>query len=121
MSLSEQVERFNQYLRQGQTLLAIEQFYAEEVVIRENEHVQWTSKQGFWEAEKKNLQKVKALGISIVNQAINESTGVVMTEYSIEFENLQAERYRLNEVSVQQWLGGQIVAERFFYERILKV
>ncbi|MFN8353936.1 MAG: hypothetical protein U0Y10_05815 [Spirosomataceae bacterium] len=119
LSLVESVALLNQLIEAGQTLLAMERFYAENVTMQENEEPPRYGKQLCIEHEQQNLSYVKALKCTLLNQAINPETGVVFSEWEYWFTNHKDKTSGLREVSVQQWQNGQIVREKFYYQQLL--
>lgn len=119
MNLTTLVSQFNQLITTGQTLLAITQFYDYNVSVQENENSPHTGKERAYKTEQRNLDRVTNMSIQILNQSINEASGIVFSEYLIVFEDRQGKKSQLPEVSVQTWRNGLIVSEKFYYEKII--
>jgi len=52
----------------------------------------------------------------VLGLAVNEGSGTVFIEWLIRFYGRDGRPMRLEEVAVQQWSGGLICQERFYYE-----
>ena len=118
-TLREQVAAFNGLISQGETILAMERFYSEQVEMQENEEPPRCGKTRCINHERTNLDKVSNFQIQILNQAIDEKNGMVFTEMEIGFKPLQGQPMKLREVSVQRWINGQVVQEKFYYKTMM--
>ena len=114
--LEKRVSELTELIVNGNTVSAIETFYADHVTMQENEESPRTGKKLCLEYEKKNLEKVKELNSRLVNQAINNEDGVVFNEWEIIFTDINDKKITLKEVSVQYWEKGLIIIEKFYYK-----
>ncbi len=119
-NLSTQVKHFNEYLTRGETLEAMEKNFADNVSMHENEEVPRLGKNVCIEHERKMLAGVDNFEIRILNQAINEESGIVFTELDIRFTPKKGVPLKILEVSVQTWENGKITKDKFYYKAILK-
>jgi hypothetical protein len=117
--LSELVAELNRLILAGQTLEAMEQFYADDVTMQENEAAPRVGKVVCLEHEQRMLAGVSATEAMLHRQAINEATGTVFSEWSYRFTDLTGKRFRLTEVSVQYWQNERILNEKFYYGKVL--
>jgi hypothetical protein len=115
-TLEENIKALNTLITSDNTLKAIDLFYAENVIMQENEDAPRVGKQVCIDHEKKNLDKVKSFKLTILNQAIDALNQVVFNEYYIEFETLKGMKLSMKEVSVQHWENGQIIKEKFYFK-----
>ena len=106
----------NSLILKGETLKAIELFYSDNVSMQENEESPTVGKQNCIRNEKQNLQRVKELKCTLLNQAINSKENVVFSEWEIIFTDKNDKKIKLKEVSVQHWNKGQIEKEKFYYK-----
>lgn len=120
MNLSAQVKLFNAYLHRGETLKAMEFFFADNITMHENEEPARVGKNVCMEHERKMLESVDNFEIEILNQAINEQSGLVFTELEIQFTPKNSVPLKILEVSVQTWENGKITKDKFYYKAILK-
>ena len=101
----------------GQTLEALERFYAEEVVVFENYERARAGRQACIEHERAALAEQRGAPKLVARAfAADEASGVSFVEWVIRFEGEDGRPMRLEEVAVQRWANGQIVEERFYYE-----
>ena len=119
--LTERVAQLTDLIQRGQTLEAMEQYYADDVLMQENETPPRVGKAVCLEHERRMLTNTTSLQATLLNQAIDEVNGVVFSEWKFEFTDLLKQRFRLTEVSVQQWHNGIIYKETFFYNKVLPI
>ena len=115
MTVSQYVSQLNRLIETGETLAAMEQFYADGVTMQENSEAPRVGKNVCLAHERSNLAKVRFMKARLLNQAINTEQQTVFSEWKFVFTDLQNQSWQLTEVSVQQWQNGQIVRERFHY------
>src|SRR3982750_4103857 len=101
--LHEKIIALNNLVLHGETVKAMEQFYAETVLMQENEDPPRIGKKANIEREKKNIQNVRSLQYKLLNQAIDAAKEVVFTEWEIILEYGDGKKYSLKEVSIQHW------------------
>jgi ketosteroid isomerase-like protein len=65
------IEELNELIKTGDTLAAIKKFYADDVVMQENEENPRVGKEQCLQNERENLAKVKELNGKLLNQAID--------------------------------------------------
>ncbi len=116
--LKENVAALHQLILENKTLEALEKFYSPSIVMQENDEPGRVGKQANLINEKENLKKIKAIKAYLINTAVNEHTGIVMSEWKYELIYLDGGMFLLEETSVQQWKDNQVVFERFYYEGI---
>jgi hypothetical protein len=121
LNLQENIKLLNQLIKDGKTLEAIMRFYANNVSVQENEDEPTIGKQAYLDLERKNLEKVATIKCELLNQAISPDNNVVFSEWCFEIEYKDKQKYKLTEVSVQNWSQGQIIAEKFYYKQISKI
>lgn len=119
--LKEKVNALNQLIINGDTIKAMEIFYSNDIEMQENEDIPRKGKCICIDTERNNLQKVKSLECNLINQAIDLEKNTVFSEWIFLVTYKDNSKFMLTEVSVQHWLGGQIVREKFYYKSLLKV
>ncbi len=87
--LQEKVKQLNSMITESKTLLAIELFYADDVVMQENEEEPRRGKTNCLAAEKAKVSKVSEVHSKLLNQAIDAKAQVVFSEWKITFTNHQ--------------------------------
>jgi hypothetical protein len=110
------VDSLTSMILKGDTLQAMELFYSDTVVMQENEESPRIGKTTCLEHERKNLKRIKSMEAKLISQAINESKRTVFSEWQYLFTTRDDKKIRLTEVSVQQWMNGLVVREKFYYK-----
>ena len=105
-----------QLITSGQTVEALQRFYHPNVVVTEADGTSRTGQDVNITNEQKNLQAVTAVHARLLGYAINEAASTVFAEWEFIFTNLKGQSFRLLEVSVQEWEGNLVKAERFYYK-----
>jgi ketosteroid isomerase-like protein len=103
----------NDMIRQGKALEAFERFYAEDVVMMENDQA-FVGKDVNRKREQEffgNIKEVHAAGIGAT--AVRGDTS--FCEQMFDATLLDGTRMRMEEVAVRTWKDGKIVKERFYY------
>ena len=121
MTLAERVAELNHLIEVGKTIVAMNRFYADEVVMQGNNETPRVSKVVCMAHEQQNLAKIQSVTAVLLNQAIDAERQIVFSEWQFTFTNLQSQRFVLEEVSVQRWQNGYVVHERFYYSTIISV
>ena len=119
--LKEKVNALNQLIISGDTIRAIETFYSSDIEMQENEDIPRKGKSVCLDTERDNLQKVKSLESTLLNQAIDEEKNIVFSEWKILVTYKDNSKLMLTEVSVQHWVDGQVSREKFYYKSFYKV
>lgn len=120
MELKEKVHVLNQLIIRGDTVKAMEIYYADEVEMQENEDAPRKGKSACMSAEQDNLKNVAKLECRLLNQAIDAERNVVFSEWSFIITRNDDTKLMLTEVSVQHWENGQVAREKFYYKEFHK-
>jgi hypothetical protein len=120
-SLSEHVAALTTLIKQGQTIEAMERFYADEVTMQENESTPRLGKAVCLEHEHRMLANVSEFKAQLLNQTVDERQEVVFSEWVYEFTDLSGQRYCLTEVSIQHWQNELIYREKFYYNKVNQI
>lgn len=116
MSLRSDVQALNDMILQGKVLDGFEKYYADDVVMQENEGEERVGKEvcrGFEEAFVNGLTEFRGARVKAV--AVNEEDGVAMVEWFLDYTHKDWGSVTHDQVSVQRWKNGRIVHERFYY------
>lgn len=119
--LKEKVNVLNQLIISGDAVKAMETFYSDDIEMQENEDVPRKGKNVCIDTERDNLQKVKNVKSILLNQAFDQEKNVVFSEWEFLITYKDNNKFMLTEVSIQHWLNGQIVKEKFYYKNFCKV
>jgi ketosteroid isomerase-like protein len=119
-SLNENVAEFLRLLRTGQSLLAMEEFYDDEVVVFENRSLARAGRRQCVEYERGQLAaQPTPPAFKLTSFAVNTQTDRAFLEYTVRFLAPNGRPLRLEEVAVQKWHGSKIIEERFYYEGVI--
>jgi ketosteroid isomerase-like protein len=114
MDLRTLVDDLNSMIVEGKAMEAFEKYYAEDVVMQENELPPTIGKDANREREKDFFSKVVEFrGADVKAVAIGD--GVSMVEWFFDYTHKDWGERRYHQVSVQRWKDGKIVNERFYY------
>ena len=115
-SIAQRVDALKAYINEGKIIEAMEEFYADDVVMQENTEEPTRGLEANIEREKQFLSIVKEWKWTKWDAtAINDRENTSFVEYSFEFVNKEGESVVYNQVSVQRWREGRIVSERFYH------
>ncbi|HEX3033672.1 MAG TPA: SnoaL-like domain-containing protein [Thermodesulfobacteriota bacterium] len=114
MRLKELVEELNSMILKGQILEAFEKYYADDVVMQENEQPPTVGKDANREREKEFLAKITEFrGAEVKAVAIGDD--VTTVEWFFDYTHKDWGKKSYHQVAVQRWKDGKIVHERFYY------
>ena len=118
MSLEESVQGYFDLLSKGQMMDAFEKYYADDIVMQENNEEPRVGKEANRKFEIDYMSSIDEVhGSEIKNVAINPETGVVFIHAWMDATFKDFGRAPMEEVQVQNWKDGKIVHEKFFYNR----
>jgi ketosteroid isomerase-like protein len=105
----------NQAILAGDMLNAFDKFYANDVVMQENDSEPFKGKDVNRKREQEFLNSVEQFhGGKLLGEAVNGDVSYSEWEYDVTFK--QAGRVKLQQVAARRWKNGQIVHERFYYK-----
>lgn len=110
-----QEAELNQLILDGQALAAFEAFYAEGVVMQENSDPPTTGKAANRERERALIGNLAAFEAKLLGSAV--AANISYSEWIYTFTFRDGQRRLLHEVSARRWRAGQVVHERFYFER----
>ena len=114
MNLKESVEDLNSMLLQGRAMEAFEKYYADDVVMQENEQPPTVGKSANREREKQFFSNVTDFrGAEVKAVAVGDN--VTMVEWFFDYTHKEWGKKTYHQVAVQRWRDGKIVHERFYY------
>jgi ketosteroid isomerase-like protein len=115
VSLRERVDVLIGQVEQGKILEAFEEFYAEDVVMRENSATPTVGK-----AANRGRERAFVASVAEVHECRAKARLVdgeqAVIEWVLEFTDKSGKRVRLEQTALQTWRGGRIAHERFFYD-----
>ncbi|MDW7690852.1 nuclear transport factor 2 family protein [Flammeovirgaceae bacterium SG7u.111] len=116
-SIKENVEQLNKMILGGDILGAFEKFYAEDVVMQDNDTPLRVGKKvcrEYEEAFVNNLTEFRSGEVK--NTLISEEAGVATVEWAFDYSHKEWGDMNYTQVAVQTWKDGQIVNEKFIYK-----
>ncbi len=115
-SIKESVDQLNAMILGGDILGAFDKFYADEVVMQDNEtdlRVGKPACRAFEESFVNNLTAFR--GAKVHNVMVSEEAGVAAIEWSFDYTHKEWGDRNYTQVAVQRWQDGKIVSEKFVY------
>lgn len=108
------ITELNDLVLQGRTMEAFEKFYADDVIMQENEQQPTIGKESNRKREKDFLdQLIDFRSARVLDLAIGDDVTMVRWFYDYTHKEWGTKKY--TQVSVQNWRNGQIIKEQFFY------
>ena len=107
--------KLNQAILAGDILNAFETYYAEDVVMHENDSPPFNGKSVNRKREEDFVNSVQEFhGARLLGQAVNGDTSYSEWEYDLTFKS--GIRMKLQQVASRRWKNGQVSHERFYYK-----
>ena len=94
---------------------AIEQFYAANASMQENDKPPRVGRDGLAARERKILARMRSVRSKCIRPVFVNGDYVVI-RWLFEFESLEGVSTRMDEIAYQRWAGDQVVEEKFFYD-----
>jgi SnoaL-like domain len=108
------VDQLNQMILEGKTMEAFEKFYAEDVVMQDNDYPQRVGKEVNRQYEADFVNGITEFrGAKVVNTIISD--GIAVVEMWMDFTHKDYGVRNYTQVSLQRWKNGHIVEEKFYY------
>ena len=102
-------------VEQGKYVEAIEQFYALDASMQENNAAPRKGRDALVTHERHMMATFKSMRTLPVETYVVEGDHVVI-RWVFEFTRPDGKVLRLDEVALQRWRGDEVVEERFFYD-----
>lgn len=113
-AISEKIHELNEMFVQGKGLEAFDKFYADDVVMQENEQEPTVGKEANRAREEQFFEKVTEVRKAVpLNVTVGEHCTMVEWHFDYTHEDWGVRNYR--QVSVQEWKDGKIIKETFYY------
>ena len=107
--------QLNQAILAGDILNAFEKFYADDIVMQENDLPPFAGKAVNRKREEDFVNSVQEFhGARLLGEAVNGDTSYSEWEYDVTFKN--GTRTKLQQVASRRWKNGQVSHERFYYK-----
>ena len=115
MPTPETLERFIARVEQNAHAEAIEQFYAANATMQENDKPPRVGRDTLVANERKVLARMRSVGTQCVRPVFVNGERVVI-RWIFEMETSEGVRSRLEELAYQRWENDKVVEEKFFYD-----
>lgn len=109
------LNRFIALVEANRHVEAIEQFYAPNATMQENDLPPRAGRAALIANEQAVLSRMKSVGSSCVRPVFANGDHVAI-RWVFEFETLDGRHIRMDEIAWQRWQGDRIVEEKFFYD-----
>ncbi len=100
-------EEINQYLEEGKAIEAFEKYYAESVIMQENETAPRVGKPVNREQCSRFVQMFPDLNLTILSTTYGEHISI--QEVLFDYTNEEGEKINYTEVAVRHWKEGMVV------------
>jgi ketosteroid isomerase-like protein len=108
--------QLNDQVLQGDILGAFDTFYAENVTMQENSDEPTVGKAANRKREEDFVASVDQIhSVKLLSSAVNGDTSFGEWEFDATYKG--GARVKLTQVAVRRWKNGQIVQERFYYNK----
>jgi len=108
------VDQLNQLILEGKILEGFEKFYADDVVMQDNDYPQRVGKDISRQFEEDFVNGLTEFrGAKVINTIISDGVAVVEWWFDYTHKDFGVRNY--NQVSVQRWKNGKIIEEKFYY------
>ena len=106
----------NQAILSGDILKAFEKYYANDVVMQENDSAPFAGKEVNRKREQEFVDSVEQFhGAKLLGEAVNGDVSFSEWEYDVTFKG-GGGRVKMEQVASRRWKNGQVVHERFYYK-----
>jgi SnoaL-like domain len=120
MPSAETLERFVARVEANQHVEAVEEFYAENSSMRENQAAPRIGRDAHIANERRFLSRLKSLTSKCVRPIfVNED--LVVIRWNFTFESHDGTFVAMDELTYQRWEGERIVEETFFFDPAQRV
>ena len=112
--LQDRLEDLFSYIREGRILEAINEFYAEDAVMQENDQLPTVGREANLEREKQFLSTVKEWQrFDVTAKGIGEDA--TLYETVMDWVTTDGTPVHVEQVVVAKWQHGKIIHERFYH------
>ena len=115
MPVQENVKQLISMVEEGNFLEAIQQFYAEEASMQENNDPPRVGLRALLERERQFLNSIRGMHVHRAVSFVADGDRAAIN-WIFETTDGQGKKRRLDEVAYQLWRGDKIIQERFYYD-----
>jgi hypothetical protein len=114
VDLKARVDQLNLYIQEGKIMEALREFYADDLVMAENDNPPHVGLEANLVREEDFVENTTWYGLELQGVAVGD--GITMVQWWMDFHNKQyGKRLAFTQVAVQRWRGDKIYDERFYY------
>jgi ketosteroid isomerase-like protein len=117
MPSQKRIEGLIERVESGEFLAAIEEYYAEDAAMQENEQAPRTGREALLANERNVLRAFEKVHGRCVRPALVSGDTAVI-HWVFEFTTREGKAIRLDELALQRWQGDRIAEERFYYDPV---
>ncbi|MEZ4883119.1 MAG: nuclear transport factor 2 family protein [Chitinophagales bacterium] len=115
-TIKENVEQLNNMILEGKILDAFDRFYADNVVMEDNDTGARVGKKACRQFEEDFVNNLTAFrGAEVKSVLISEEAGIAAIEWNFDYTHKEWGDRNYTQVAVQRWQDGKIVNEQFLY------
>jgi hypothetical protein len=114
MSIKENVQTLIALAEEGKFMEAIQQFYAEDATMQENNAPPRVGLAALLENERRFLASIKGITSKVDSLVADGNRAAI--NWTFEITNLKGQKTTLNEIAYQLWQDGKIIREKFYYD-----
>lgn len=114
MSIRQNTEKLIHLVERSQFLEAIETFYAPGASMQENQQPPRVGLAALLENERQVLTRFETIVSKAVSCIVDGDRAAI--HWIFDFTHSSGRRIHLDEIAYQEWSGGKIVTERFYYD-----
>ncbi len=115
MAIEENVKKLISLVEEGRFLEAIQQFYAEDASMQENNEPPRVGLPALLERERQFLNSIRQMQVHRAESFLVDGDRAAIN-WIFEITDGQGKRRRLDEVAYQLWHEDKIIRERFYYD-----
>ena len=116
-SIKDNVTELNNMILEGKILDAFDKFYADDVVMQDNDTPVREGKAVCRKFEEDFVNNLTAFrGAQVKNLMVSEEAGVATVEWDFDYSHKEWGDRKYTQVCVQRWKDGKIVSEQFLYQ-----
>lgn len=113
-TLRHRVDTLNTMIQQGRIMDAMNEFYADDVVMSENDAEATVGLEANLVREQDFVHNTQWHGVELMDVVVDDDTAMV--RWWVDFTNASyGQRLSFTQVAFQKWRDGKIVEERFYY------
>ena len=109
------LDRFIARVEAGAFVEAMEEFYAADASMQENDQAPRAGLPNLIAHERQSLSRTRSVTARCVRPAFVDGEHAVI-RWVFDFEGHDGTRVRLDELAYQRWQGDRIASEKFFYD-----